>query len=1082
MVRLRETMQVAIEAETGELETDLRRGEQAVDRFARNSERDIRRLSAASRSLRTNVRGILSAFGAFGVGFGLAQALRQSLDVSRSFTQALSTVRAVTGATEGQFLSLTEEARRLGETTRFSAEQAANGMLALARAGFTVQETLVATNQVLLLAQAGGLELGRAAEIAANTLRQFNFHAEETARIADVLALAANSSNTTVNTLGEALAKVGPIANVAGVEFETVVAAIARLGNVGVPAADAGTALRNTMIRLSNFTPVAIQALDRLGLTVDDVRLSTNEFVDVMELLRQRGAGAVEIFEIFGQRLVSPISALAAGTDFVRQLNAELEDSQNTVQRVATIMDDNLNGAVLRLNSRWEELLISLGEDTGVFRGIVDGLASLVGALNVASDEVLSTENAIQALRREEERLVELRQRATGLEEAASNRRRVQQLRLVREETERTTAAIASYQATIAGRTTTQDFSGQVAQLLQNRLSAQEELNEALREQRRIESEGGGNTEALLRNSSLQAQRFRDDLEDANASLAQLTGAENLEFGSLDRAAVQIQEVIRLEDRRADAIRELADLQRQIGNDEDARILRQREVVRQFDEEVQRVRERAIDAIEQSGVGSPLRLQIELDLSNVREQIETLEAEIEAGTARSTGGRGQRVTPEAQLAQFRRQEASLQDDLQRANSAAAFATLDASVAKFRAGVEETVQATSEEEQARRGVFERRLEQLQLQLATVTALTAEERVRLDIEAGRLNVIGEEEGALLAEARALDVAREARRALQEEERSQRQAARREQQRIEREEEEARNAANRAQADYSEQLLRSSRNAFLAFESEARFSESLRGLGGVFDGLANAALASADSDAERIDILNRLRDVSGALAYADESVLDAFSSIVRGTADLSEVLRGLSDVEADAVQSLARHHAALADAAQDSDFSEFRENVVRNFRNALVNRGNVDDYGDIADNIARAFLTEVGTTFVDRMLEYDWRTGFDRVAALIGSILGEEVEGGIRGFVGELAGFFGGLTGRNSRSTSQVRGSLIASSLGGAGAVASAAGSGPNITVNSPLTIVGDVTRDSRQNAILIQDQNAASAFQHAREAVT
>ena len=62
--------------------------------------------------------------------------LRQSVTVNREFGQSMSTVRAVTGATRAEFADLSEEARRLGARTRFSASQSAEGMLYLARAGF----------------------------------------------------------------------------------------------------------------------------------------------------------------------------------------------------------------------------------------------------------------------------------------------------------------------------------------------------------------------------------------------------------------------------------------------------------------------------------------------------------------------------------------------------------------------------------------------------------------------------------------------------------------------------------------------------------------------------------------------------------------------------------------------------------------------------------------------------------------------------------------------------------------------------------------------------------------------------------
>lgn len=73
------------------------------------------------------------------------------------FADTMSTVKAVTNATAGEFAALNATAKHLGETTSFTAQQAAEGMLALGRAGYTVQENIAALPNTLALARAGAL-------------------------------------------------------------------------------------------------------------------------------------------------------------------------------------------------------------------------------------------------------------------------------------------------------------------------------------------------------------------------------------------------------------------------------------------------------------------------------------------------------------------------------------------------------------------------------------------------------------------------------------------------------------------------------------------------------------------------------------------------------------------------------------------------------------------------------------------------------------------------------------------------------------------------------------------------------------
>ena len=82
-----------------------------------------------------------SLFRAFAIFGGVALIFR-AVRTLADFEQSMSTVQAVTGATAQEFARLTEEAQRLGATTRFTATQAADGLVLLARAGFTVGEAL----------------------------------------------------------------------------------------------------------------------------------------------------------------------------------------------------------------------------------------------------------------------------------------------------------------------------------------------------------------------------------------------------------------------------------------------------------------------------------------------------------------------------------------------------------------------------------------------------------------------------------------------------------------------------------------------------------------------------------------------------------------------------------------------------------------------------------------------------------------------------------------------------------------------------------------------------------------------------
>lgn len=311
---------------------------------------------------------------------GVAAAIRSVVGTLAKFTQSLSTLQAVTGATDDQLTKLRATAEDLGATTRFSATQAADGLVFLARAGFTVNESLEAIEGTLKLAQAGELELARAADIASNVLTGFNLAASETARVVDVLALAANSSNTNVEQLGFAMKKVAPVAASMGISIEEASAAVSVLSNAGIQGESAGAGLVQVMSKLISPTQAARKVFRDLGLSLDEINPETVGLGKALETLAARGISTAQAFKAFGIRGGPAFAVLKAGVKDVSDLTAEYLKAEGTVDRVAEIMDDNLTGALLRVKSAIEAVELAFGNLGGesALTNFFNGLASAI--------------------------------------------------------------------------------------------------------------------------------------------------------------------------------------------------------------------------------------------------------------------------------------------------------------------------------------------------------------------------------------------------------------------------------------------------------------------------------------------------------------------------------------------------------------------------------------------------------------------------------------------------------------------------------------------------------------------------------
>lgn len=283
-----------------------------------------------------------------------------------TFEERLSTVRAVTQATDSQMQQMETAARRLGATTKFSATEAADGMVFLGRAGFTTAQIIEALPGTLDLAAAGALELGDAADIASNVLTGFQMDAQEMGRVADVMAAAAASANTDIMQLGQGMKFVAPVAASLDVSLEATTAAIGALSDAGLQGEMAGTGLRGALLSLLSPTNEGKKALASLGLTVDDVNPKTHSLSDILDRLAAAGLGAGEAVEIAGKRGGTALLVLSQSADKVRSLTQRLEESEGAAGRMAQVMSDNLIGAGKRLLSVLNELTIMFIGDGGI--------------------------------------------------------------------------------------------------------------------------------------------------------------------------------------------------------------------------------------------------------------------------------------------------------------------------------------------------------------------------------------------------------------------------------------------------------------------------------------------------------------------------------------------------------------------------------------------------------------------------------------------------------------------------------------------------------------------------------------------
>ncbi len=299
--------------------------------------------------------------------------------VAAKFEKSISELSAITGATGTQLKFLSDEARKMGAATTLSASQAAEAFKLVASGKPELLESSEAlaavTREVVTLAEAAGIEMPEAADALTAALNQFSAGADEANRFINVLAAGSKFGASTIEQTSEALEKAGTVASIAGISFEELNANIQGLAAVAIKGSDAGTALRNAILKLQNqanpeFNPAIV------GLT------------QAFKNLSKSGLGTVDLMNLVGLRTIAATQALLKQADGLETLEGKITGT-NVAQEQAAIRTDNLIGDMLRLNAAFEEASITLIDRLNPsLRSAAQAITQVINAATAETPEV----------------------------------------------------------------------------------------------------------------------------------------------------------------------------------------------------------------------------------------------------------------------------------------------------------------------------------------------------------------------------------------------------------------------------------------------------------------------------------------------------------------------------------------------------------------------------------------------------------------------------------------------------------------------------------------------------------------------
>ena len=342
---------------------------------------------------------------AAGVTISAGAGIADTVQTYADFEAAMSEVKAISGATSEEFAQLTEKANQMGAVTKFTASESAEAFKYMAQAGWDAKEMMDGIEGLMSLAAASGEDLGTTSDIVTDALTAFGMSAKESGRFADVMAMAANATNTDVAKMGDTFKYVAPVAGALGYSIEDTAVAIGLMANNGIKASQAGTSLRSLLTNLTHPVGQAEDAINDLGISITNADGSVKPLSQTLQELRSKFSALSEAERaqyaamLAGQEGMSGLLAIvnASDQDFA-DLTEQINNSSGAAQEMADIMMDNLSGKFELFTGALDSMKMSLGEKFKPY---------LMEALDWLTDKVPDVENALLTAMNSFDRFVE---------------------------------------------------------------------------------------------------------------------------------------------------------------------------------------------------------------------------------------------------------------------------------------------------------------------------------------------------------------------------------------------------------------------------------------------------------------------------------------------------------------------------------------------------------------------------------------------------------------------------------------------------------------------------------------------------
>lgn len=352
------------------------------DRFSNEAGRISNSFRTMMNDMNTWNRGIqMSAANAFDFGKELVGGMAKAYQYSAGVYDQVFLASKMSGANAAQQARLMQVAKEVNEVTPLTVKDIASGERYLAMAGNNVEQIEKMIGPAAKLASIFSMPLGEkggVADLMTNIMQTFNIPSQNATQVVDQLATAVTSANISLTDLAQSFQYSGAEFRNAKISIGDAAAAIGVLGNQGIQASSAGTALANMMryltLSVTEQKKAGSTMLKSLGIDPASLVDSQGNLLRLDKIItmlgdKLRGRRGIDIssalFNIFGVRGTRAASALLqdywSGTNKLTELMDKVNSAKGTVESLTQERLQTPAGIIEQFKSNWGNFIVTAG-------------------------------------------------------------------------------------------------------------------------------------------------------------------------------------------------------------------------------------------------------------------------------------------------------------------------------------------------------------------------------------------------------------------------------------------------------------------------------------------------------------------------------------------------------------------------------------------------------------------------------------------------------------------------------------------------------------------------------------------------